>query len=182
MKNVYLLIFLLLQLNTQAGAGINNKIEKMAKLYLGSKYTWGGNKPSTGMDCSGYVQYIYHKIGINLPRTALMQSKGGKSIALSELKKGDLLFFLTDKSRHIPITHVGIYLDNNKFIHAASTKKGIIISSIYGRYKKKFIIAKRYIKGKSTFLKPLYITLDKEAAQSSMKPKITAFGGINETF
>jgi len=66
------------------------------------------------------------------------------------LQKGDLLFFLTDKKRKIPVTHVGIYLGDGKFIHAASKKKGIIISPIYsGYYSGKFVSAKRVLKESS---------------------------------
>ncbi|SHO81478.1 NLP/P60 family protein [hydrothermal vent metagenome] len=119
------------------------KLLEDAKYYKGGKYVWGGTTPN-GFDCSGYVQYLYKKQKINLPRTAYSQSKIGKTIPLKDIKKGDLLFFLTDKSRGIPITHVGIYLGNGKFIHAASKKDGIIISPItYGTYRDCFVIAKR---------------------------------------
>jgi cell wall-associated NlpC family hydrolase len=116
-----------------------------AKYFKGGKYVWGGTTPK-GFDCSGYVQYLYKKHGINIPRTALAQSKVGKDVSIDELKKGDLLFFLTDKKRGIPITHVGVYLGNGEFIHAASKKKGIIISPItHGYYAKKFVKAKRIL-------------------------------------
>jgi len=117
-----------------------------AKKYLGGKYVWGGTLPD-GFDCSGYVQYVYKKEGIKLPRTAYQQSKVGKDVTWQPLKEGDLLFFLTDKSRGIPITHVGLYLGDDKFIHAASKKKGIIISSFSkSRYAKLFVKATRIIK------------------------------------
>jgi hypothetical protein len=123
-----------------------NHIINDAKQYLGGKYVWGGTKPK-GFDCSGYVKYIYEKEGIELPRTAYAQSKVGKLITREELKKGDLLFFLTDKKRNIPITHVGMYIGNDKFIHAASKKKGIIISSFSkSKYSRYFVKAKRIIK------------------------------------
>jgi cell wall-associated NlpC family hydrolase len=106
---------------------------------------WGGTSPK-GFDCSGYVQYLYKKHNINLPRTALGQSKKGIPVSKDHLQKGDLLFFLTDKKRGIPVTHVGIYLGNGEFIHAASKKKGIIISPItHGYYAKKFVSAKRVL-------------------------------------
>jgi cell wall-associated NlpC family hydrolase len=116
-----------------------------ARYFKGGKYVWGGTTPQ-GFDCSGYVQYLYKKQGINIPRTALSQSKVGEDVSMDELKKGDLLFFLTDKKRGIPITHVGIYLGDGEFIHAASKKKGIIISPItHGYYAKKFVKAKRIL-------------------------------------
>jgi len=116
-----------------------------AKYFKGGKYVWGGTTPK-GFDCSGYVQYLYKKHKVHLPRTAWAQSKKGKNVNKQDLKKGDLLFFLTDKKRGIPVTHVGIYLGAGKFIHAASKKKGIIISPIYsGYYAGKFVSAKRIL-------------------------------------
>ena len=119
---------------------------KNAKKHLGEDYVWGGTNPG-GFDCSGYMQYIYKKEGVSIPRTANQQSKIGKEVSRFELKKGDLLFFLTDKSRNIPITHVGMYLGDDKFIHAASKRKGIIITSFNkSRYSKLFVKATRVIK------------------------------------
>jgi len=119
---------------------------KNAKNHLGEKYVWGGTTPNA-FDCSGYMQYLYKKEGVALPRTALAQSKVGKEISRFKLKKGDLLFFLTDKSRGIPVTHVGMYLGDDKFIHAASKKKGIIISPFSSsRYALLFVKATRVIK------------------------------------
>jgi len=120
-----------------------NIIVKQAKHYLGGKYVWGGTTPK-GFDCSGYVQYLYKKSHINLPRTAWSQSKQGVAVSKNNLEKGDLLFFLTDKKRGIPITHVGIYLGNGEFIHAASKKQGIIISPLtHGHYANTFVSARR---------------------------------------
>lgn len=116
-----------------------------AKRHLGEDYVWGGTKPG-GFDCSGYMQYLYKKEGVSIPRTAYQQSKVGKKVSRFALQKGDLLFFLTDKSRNIPITHVGMYIGNGKFIHAASKKQGIIISSLEkSRYGKLFVKATRII-------------------------------------
>ena len=116
-----------------------------AKYFNGGKYVWGGTTPK-GFDCSGYVQYLFKKHNVNLPRTAWSQSKLGQKIVLSNLKTGDLLFFNTDKKRGIPVSHVGIYMGNGKFIHAASRKKGIIISPLAGYYQDRFVVAKRIIK------------------------------------
>jgi len=122
------------------------KLLEDAKYFKGGRYVWGGTTPK-GFDCSGYVQYIYKKHDINLPRTAWAQSKKGEDVHLSNLQKGDLLFFLTDKKRGIPVTHVGIYTGDGKFIHAASKKQGIIISPItHGKYADIFVSAKRVVK------------------------------------
>ena len=132
--------------NYQLSKQEREALTEYAKYFKGGKYIWGGTTPK-GFDCSGYVQYLYKKQGINLPRTALSQSQVGEDVDIDNLKKGDLLFFLTDKKRKIPVTHVGIYIGNGEFIHAASRKKGIIISPItHGYYAKKFVKAKRIIK------------------------------------
>ena len=123
----------------------STQILEDAQYFKGGRYVWGGTTPE-GFDCSGYVQYLYKKHHIDLPRTAWEQSKVGREINPDELKKGDLLFFLTDRKRNIPITHVGIYIGGGEFIHAASRKKGIIISPItHGRYARAFVKATRVI-------------------------------------
>ena len=130
----------------QTGYYDKSKMLKNAKGHLGENYVWGGTTPNA-FDCSGYMQYLYKKEGVALPRTANEQSKVGKVVSRFELKKGDLLFFLTDKKRKIPVTHVGMYLGDDKFIHAASKKKGIIITSFNkSRYSKLFVKATRIIK------------------------------------
>ena len=116
-----------------------------AKYYKGGRYVWGGTTPK-GFDCSGYVQYLYKKHNVKLPRTAWEQSKVGEDVDLDHLQKGDLLFFLTDRKRNIPITHVGIYIGGGEFIHAASKKQGVIISPItHGSYARTFVKAKRIL-------------------------------------
>ena len=121
------------------------KLLAEAKYFKGGRYVWGGTTPD-GFDCSGYVQYLYKKNNISLPRTAWAQSQKGIHVEMEDLEKGDLLFFLTDKTRGIPVTHVGIYIGNGEFIHAASKKKGIIISPLTrGSYAKSFVSARRVV-------------------------------------
>jgi len=121
------------------------KLLEDAKYFKGGRYVWGGTTPE-GFDCSGYVQYLYKKHNINLPRTAWAQSKKGEAVEIENLQEGDLLFFLTDKKRGIPVTHVGIYMGDGNFIHAASKKKGIIISPLtHGHYADTFVSARRVV-------------------------------------
>ena len=122
------------------------KLLEDAKYFKGGRYVWGGTTPE-GFDCSGYVQYLYKKHNVNLPRTAWAQSKKGEAVEIRNLQKGDLLFFLTDKKRGIPVTHVGIYMGDGNFIHAASKKKGIIVSPLtHGHYAETFVSARRVAK------------------------------------
>lgn len=84
--------------------------------FVGVPYRRGGTNPDVGMDCSGFVQRVVSEsIGINLPRTAREMSGVGATVAKTELKPGDLVFFNT--MRHA-FSHVGIYLGNNQFVHA----------------------------------------------------------------
>lgn len=125
---------------TYASASVKqNNIIKTAKTQLGVPYRWGGTT-SRGFDCSGFVNYVFKKNGIALPRTAASMYKKGKKISKSNLKKGDLVFFQTYKKG---VSHVGIYRGNGKFIHASSSK-GISIDKLNSNYwKNKFYGAKR---------------------------------------
>ncbi|GFK95025.1 Murein DD-endopeptidase MepH [Fundidesulfovibrio magnetotacticus] len=93
---------------------------------IGTLYRPGGVEPGTGFDCSGFTTWVYGKLGVNLPRSSREQFQEGKVIPKSQLKKGDLVFFGNKKR----ITHVGIYLEDNKFIHSSSSGDTVKISSL----------------------------------------------------
>ena len=115
-----------------------------AKRMLGVKYRYGGTSPNRGFDCSGLVQYSHRLAGINIPRTTSQQYRAAKRISKRYLKAGDLVFFKTTPSRGI--SHVGIYLGNNKFIHAPSSGKRVKISSMNDKYwRKRFRSAGRIL-------------------------------------
>jgi LysM repeat protein len=107
-----------------------NKIIRVAKKYLGTKYVWGAVGPR-GFDCSGFTQYVMRKSkGVNIPRVSRRQAYYGKYISRKNLKPGDLIFFDTSKRRRGYVNHVGIYIGNNKFIHASSAKHRVVITSL----------------------------------------------------
>ena len=89
----------------------------LAKQYLGTPYVWGGTTTS-GFDCSGFTKYVYAQLGYTLKRTAAQQL--GNGVSVTELQLGDLVFFNNTYSSSLAATHVGIYIGDNQFIHAAS--------------------------------------------------------------
>ena len=97
--------------------------------WYGTRYRLGGTTKK-GVDCSAFVGAIYASVfGIALPRTARDQYRSSKHISRTELQEGDLLFFNTRRG----VSHVGIYLQNNKFVHA-SVSKGVVISDMFEPY------------------------------------------------
>ncbi|MBL0721726.1 MAG: C40 family peptidase, partial [Sulfurovum sp.] len=102
---------------------------KEAKEHLGKSYVWGAVGPAK-FDCSGFTSFVCRKNGIYIPRTSIMQGEVGIKVARKELQEGDLIFFDTSKEKKGYITHVGIYLGDNKFIHASSANKEVVISSL----------------------------------------------------
>lgn len=112
----------------------SDKFTSVAKRKLGKRYVWGASGRKNTYDCSSFTKYVYRKNGINIPRTSINQSKYGKYIKRCDLKKGDLIFFDTSKKQKGYVNHVGIYLGNNKFIHASSAKKKVIITSLNKKF------------------------------------------------
>ncbi len=106
-----------------------NALPKFARKYLGKRYVWGAAGPYR-FDCSGFTSYVCKKNGVAIPRTSLSQSKVGKYVSRGNLKAGDLIFFDTSKRRRGFVNHVGIYIGNNKFIHASSAKKKVVVTSL----------------------------------------------------
>ncbi|EAE0538198.1 NlpC/P60 family protein, partial [Listeria monocytogenes] len=86
--------------------------------YEGYPYVFGGSSPSTSFDCSGLVQWCYGNAGITLPRTAQTQYDATTHIPLSEAKAGDLVFFHSTYNSGSYVTHIGIYVGNNRMFHA----------------------------------------------------------------
>lgn len=107
------------------------------------RYRRGGRNPESGFDCSGFVSYVFlHSIGLKLPATSAAQFVSGIKVARRDMRSGDLVFFRTSGKKRI--SHVGIYLDDGRFIHAPSTGKVVRIDSLDETYwAKRFAGAKR---------------------------------------
>ncbi|MFR4161576.1 MAG: SH3 domain-containing protein [Paraclostridium sordellii] len=135
--------------NSNPGAGASgtsqgaDAVISLAKQQLGKPYVWGAEGPSS-FDCSGFTQYVFkNAAGKNLPRVSKEQSKFGQSVNKSNLQKGDLIFFDTDKDG--VVNHVGIYMGNNEFIHASSSGKKVIISQLNSYYNSVYTNARRVL-------------------------------------
>jgi len=116
--------------NSSKGKHKSSNITRLAKKKLGRRYVWGAVGQKNTFDCSGLTSYVCKKNGISIPRTSINQSKYGKYVSRKDLQPGDLIFFDTSKRRKGYVNHVGIYLGNDKFIHASSAKKKVVISKL----------------------------------------------------
>lgn len=108
----------------------------------GIKYKYGGTNPETGFDCSGFVRYVFSQAtNLALPPTARAISQLGKTVNKDELQPGDLVFFNTLKSA---FSHVGIYIGDNKFVHAPRSGAAVRVESMQtGYWAKRFNGAQR---------------------------------------
>ena len=108
---------------------------------IGLSYRFGGNSPTQGLDCSGFMQYIFKRsMGITLPRTSAEMATVGQQVDRANLKPGDMVFFGAGGR----VSHVGMYIGNDRFIHAPRTGRDIEITSMNGTYwKNRYITARR---------------------------------------
>jgi len=145
----------------------NNRASELAMQamgLLGINYKRGGNEPENGLDCSGFVQYVYREAwGLTLPRTSVEISKVGKNIKIKDLQPGDLVFFNTLRRG---FSHVGIYLGENKFIHSPSTGGQVRIENLDVRYwKKRYNGARRITDPEQKVAAPMVASTATSAAE-----------------
>jgi cell wall-associated NlpC family hydrolase len=117
---------------------------EFARSLIGTPHKMGGYS-SSGLDCSGLVKMAHAQFDVELPRSSHDQARYGAIISGDgELRRGDLVFFHSTFNKDELVTHAGIYLGDNKFIHT-STKRGVIISTLYdsGYYQKHYLFATR---------------------------------------
>ena len=118
-------------LKSKKYSNIDNKRKQillLASKWIGTPYCYGGSTTRC-IDCSGFTQQVFNSAGIKIPRTAKQQYLFGRKVNKNRLLPGDLVFFF----RHNRIGHVGIYIGNNEFIHAA-TSRGVTKQSLTNSY------------------------------------------------
>lgn len=112
----------------------------LARKQVGAPYRYGGSSPS-GFDCSGLVQYVYGKLGVNLPRKSREMARVGQQVPVHALLPGDLVFFRINRNR---VSHVGIYIGNDKFVHATKSGDPVRKDSITNAWwRKRFVVGRR---------------------------------------
>ncbi len=115
-----------------AALSLGDEIAEYATQFVGYHYVYGASSPSIGFDCSGLTYYVYGKFGYQLSRRASLQYKyNGTSVSKDALQPGDLLFF---SSNGYSVTHVGLYIGGDQFVHASTSRTGVIISSLSSSY------------------------------------------------
>jgi cell wall-associated NlpC family hydrolase len=151
------------------------RLVEQAMTYLGTPYRRGGTS-RRGLDCSGLVGAVYGQQGLEMPRTAVQQFAGGSPVAAGDLRPGDLVFFRDTYKRGI--SHVGIYIGEGRFIHAAGHRQGVIVSELSRPYyRNRFAGARRPAsqppaagRGSLALAEPVAADLAATAATSATSP------------
>ena len=125
-------------------AGRTSDLVVSAMGFLGVPYRRGGNSAETGFDCSGFVRAMYEQtVGLILPRNASQQAKATEVIDKQDLQPGDLVFF---RIRSRNVDHVGIYVGNDRFVHAPRRGQKVKVANLNDKYwQRHYLAAKRVL-------------------------------------
>ncbi|NBD23329.1 cell wall-associated hydrolase [Paenibacillus sp. T1] len=131
--------------SSSSTTALANKIEATGKKYLGVPYKFGAKSGITSaFDCSSFIQYIFKKNGISLPRSSQQQSKVGVRVSKSALKPGDLVF--SDTNGDGVINHVSLYIGDGKLLHTYRVGIGVTVSTFKGStWDNRFVTARRVL-------------------------------------
>jgi cell wall-associated NlpC family hydrolase len=111
--------------------GPGGEVAYLAEQYVGTPYRWGGASPA-GFDCTGFVMWVYSQFGVDLPHNEAGQLASGSSVAADLLRPGDVLVFAN--TYRSGLSHVGIYVGNGQFVHAADERHGVTVSNLWDSY------------------------------------------------
>ncbi len=126
----------------ESGHGdLRQELVSTIRRFIGVPYRWGGEDRENGFDCSGLTMVSYRLNGLNLPRNSRMQYKAGSYVAKQNLQQGDLVFFATKGGKRV--THVGMYVGGDNFIHAPRTGKTVRVASLANSFWKKTYVGGR---------------------------------------
>lgn len=132
MKKSVAVFALIIALTPLSAIAANDDIVERALAFLGIRYQFASENESKGFDCAGFVRRTFSAVGVQLPRTAADQFRKGCAVMRNELLPGDLVFFKNTYRRGI--SHVGIYIGEGRFIHAASTARRVVIDRLDAPY------------------------------------------------
>ena len=121
-------------------ARVQERATQVALSMVGKPYHYGGNSPDRGFDCSGLVQYSYGRAGVKLLHGNRYLERASRSISKSDLRRGDLVFFDQEGKS---ASHVGIYVGDNRFVHAPSSGKRVHVVDFSQYWHKHFNEARR---------------------------------------
>ena len=130
------------KIQSSGKGNLRDELVRTARRFIGVPYRWGGEDKKNGFDCSGLTMVCYRLNGLNLPRNSRSQYKSGRWVPKAELRKGDLVFFATRGGNRV--SHVGMYIGDDRFIHAPRTGKKVQIEKLSNSW-----FAKRYMGGRS---------------------------------
>ncbi len=122
------------RMQPQADVGV--RVTKYARRFLGVPYRYGGMSPRSGLDCSGFVAFVYRRFGVALPHYTFAQFRRGRRVPRRRLEPGDLVFF-------DGLNHVGLYIGGGRFIHAPHSGSHLRVERV--RYGGRFAGARRVV-------------------------------------
>lgn len=121
---------------TSSGSSTGKEIASYAQKFVGNRYSWGGTSLTKGADCSGFVYTIYQQYGYKIDRVSKDQARtAGRKVDVNDRQPGDLIFYTNSKG---VVNHVAMYIGNDKIVHAANSRQGIIISQF--NYRKVYAV------------------------------------------
>ncbi len=114
-----------------SGSGGRQDVVAYAKKFLGMQYKWGGSNPTTSFDCSGFIQYVLGKFGVQAPRVSFQQAQMGKRVGLNELQAGDLVAW-DNSNRNNGADHIALYIGNGQVMEFYRSGKPSRIRKVSG--------------------------------------------------